>query len=286
MKAHVLTRLLNSLYNTPHLADQKTFDTVNSYLTSRNKFGMMKLDDANDETKENDPPDDFSPEAQVGVLKIYGPLTYKPVATLCGDGGESSYQDILEDASEMIEAGITTIVMDIDSGGGEAYGAFESASELRKMCDEAGVSLIAYNDGCMASAAYALGCVADEVISNPFAESGSIGVLVALLNDSKALEQDGYSRTFISAGASKIPFAADGSWREGFLEDLQTKVDSLYGSFISHVAQYTGLSADEIKATEAKMFSANDALSLGLINQIMTRSQFTDYIANKQKESM
>lgn len=283
MKAHVLTRLLNSLYNTPHLADQKTFDVVTSYLTNRNKFGMMKLDNVENGTEDKD--EDFSPEIGVGVLKIYGPLTYKPVASLCGDGG-CSYEDILEDTAEMIDAGVTTIVMDIDSGGGEAYGAFETASELRKMCDAAGVTLIAYNDGCMASAAYALGCAADEVISNPYAETGSIGVLISLLNDSKALEQEGYTRTFISAGASKIPFAADGSWREGFLEDLQTKVDSLYGDFISHVSEYTGLSASAIKATEAKMFMADEALSLGLINQIMTRSQFTDYIANKQKESM
>lgn len=151
------------------------------------------------------------------------------------------------------------------------------------MCDAAGVKLYAYNDGCVASACYALACVADEVISNPHAETGSIGVLIALINDSKHLEDEGYTRSFISAGASKIPFAADGTWREGFLEDLQTKVDALYGDFCQHVSTYTGLSVDDAKATEAKMFSSAEALSLGLINSIMTRSEFVSYIVSKQK---
>lgn len=283
MKSHVLHRLLASLYNTPHLADSKTFEIVTSYLHNRNSFGLMKFDDAAPEADDADMDESFDTSVGVGVLEVYGALTYKPVNALCGEAG-CSYQDLLEDAGEMIEAGIKTIVMDFDSGGGEAYGAFETASELRKMCDDAGVTLYAYNDGCMASAAYALGCVADEVISNPFAETGSIGVLIALMNDSKALEQDGYARTFITAGASKVPFDADGSWREGFLEDLQSKVNSLYGDFVSHVSTYTGIDEKTIKDTEAKMFVAEDALSLGLINQVMTRAEFVQYIANKQKE--
>ena len=184
----------------------------------------------------------------------------------------------------MAEAGIKTVVMDLDSGGGQGYGAFECANELRKLCDDNGIKLFAYNDGCMASACYALGCVADEVISNPYADSGSIGVLVALVNDSKAMDQAGLARTFITAGASKVPFEADGSWREGFLADIQSKVDALYEDFVSHVCTHTGLSAEVVKGTEAKMFSANEALSLGLINKIMTRAEFVSYVVGKHKE--
>lgn len=284
MKAHVLSRLLSSLYNTPHLVDSKTFNIAIDYLNARNKFGMMDMSPTDDDSADDD--EDFDPLSGVGVICVSGPLTYKPVMTACGPADGGSYQDILEDAEEMIESGCTTLILDMDSGGGEAYGCFETASELRKMCDDAGVRLYAYNDGCIASACYGLAVVADEVISNPYAETGSIGVLIALINDSKALEQQGYTRTFISAGDEKIPFAEDGSWREGFLESLQVKVNSLYDMFVSHVATYTGLSAEVIKNTEAKMFSAEEALSIGLINKIMTRSEFADYIANKQKESM
>jgi ClpP class serine protease len=285
MKAHSLHRLLQGLYNTPHLADQRTFEFVTSFLQNRNKFGLMKpesmpMDD--DEKEDPDHMDDFDPEMGIGVINITGALSYKPVIGLCGEVG-CSYEGVLEQADEMIECGCHTVIMNIDSGGGEGYAAFECSNELRKKCDDAGVKLYAYNDGYCCSAAYVFGCVADVVVTNPHAETGSIGVLIALFNDSKHLEQEGYSRTFITAGASKVPFDDVGDWRGGFLEDLQVKVDALYEDFVSHVSKYTGLSAEAVKATEAKTFMANDALSLGLVNHVMTRSEFVQYVVDQHK---
>lgn len=283
MKAHTLSRLLSSLYNSPHLATQPVFDTVESYLISRNQVGLHQVDFLKfDETEKKKPAPSFDSGAGIGILSVQGALTYRPVEGLCGATG-CSYESLLSDAQEMLDAGVKTLVMDVDSGGGQGYGAFECATELRKMVDEAGAKLFAYNDGYMASAAYALGCVADVVVSNPYAETGSIGVLIGLVNDSKRLEQEGYSRQFITAGASKIPFAPDGSFREGFIEDLQAKVDALYAEFVGHVADNTGLDAEVIRKTEAKMFSAKDALSLGLINKIMTRSEFIAYVVDEHK---
>lgn len=282
MKTKQLLRLTASLYNKPHLITQSSFESIAQYLDSRN-HSLMKFEESDSENPKDDDPeeDGYDPVIGIGVIPVYGALTYKPVAGMCGDVG-CSYSSILSDASEMIEDGVTCIVLDCDSGGGEGYGVFECATELRKMCDDAGVKIYAYNDGCMASACYGLACVADEVISNPFAETGSIGVLISLVNDSKALEQEGYTRTFITAGASKVPFAEDGSWREGFLEDLQASVDNLYDSFSQHVSDYTGLSVEAVKGTEAKMFSSAAALELGLVNKVMTRSEFTQYVVSKQ----
>jgi ClpP class serine protease len=276
--SHKLIRFTQGLYSRPHLISQAGFEAVSHYLTKRN---LMDLEPAGSEPDEDpDDLDDFDPDSGVGVINVQGGLTYRPYPDACGVAG-CSYTSILEDAEELLESGATTIILNVDSGGGEGYAAFETANELRKMCDEAGARLYAYNDGCMASAAYALGCVADEVISNPDAETGSIGVLVALANNSEQLKKMGIVRSFITAGANKIPFDEDGGWREGFLKDIQTKVDILYDNFAGHVSQYTGLSIEDVKATEAKMFMAKDALSLGLINSIMTRSEFVSYIVSK-----
>lgn len=281
-----LLRLTESLHSQPHLISQAGFKAISHYLDSRNKYGLMNFDMPDEGDEQEDTPDDlddFDPVSGVGVIEICGPLTYKATGweALCGG---CSYESILDQADSMIEAGAKTLILNCDSGGGEAYGCFETGNELRKMCDDAGVYLVAYNDGCMASACYALAVVADEVISNPSAETGSIGVLVALMNDSKHLEQEGYTRTFISAGEQKIPFADDGSFKKEFLADLQMKVDSMYADFVAHVTKYTMLSAEDVKNTQAKTFLASDALSLGLVNKVMTRSEFINYIVNKQKE--
>ncbi len=134
-------------------------------------------------------------------------------------------------------------------------------------------------DGTCASAAYAMACVCDELVGNPYCEVGSIGVLIALQDKSKMMADVGIKPVFVSAGKEKIPFAEDGSFRPEFLADLQTKVDKLYQAFAEHVSTNTGLTVKEVKSTEAKCFMAEDALKLGLINKIMSNSDFVEYVA-------
>lgn len=279
MKAHALHKLTESLYGKPLLVNKQTFDSVTSYLNTRNAGMMLPMAPEQDEPPEA--PDDLDDISGVGIIEVCGPLTYKATGWEAFCGG-CSYENILDQADDMLEAGATTIILSIDSGGGEAYGVFLAAQELRKMCDDAGAQLIAYVDGTCASAAYALACVCDSVIANPYAEVGSIGVLICLTDQSKALEEAGIRPVFISAGAQKIPYAEDMSFRPEFLADLQYKVDTLYEAFAEHVSSFTGLSVEDIKATEAKTFMAKDALEQGLVNKIMSNSEFVDYIVSKQ----
>jgi ClpP class serine protease len=285
--AHQLFKFTQKLYGIPHLVNRQSFEAIEIYLAKRNRMipmmpdGGVNMDDMNEQ---DEAPDDLDDIDGVGIINITGPLTYKTTGfeALCGG---CSYEMILEQADDLIEMGATSIVMVFDSGGGEAYGCFESANTLRSMCDAANVPLYAYVDGMCASAAYGLACVADEIVMNQYADVGSVGVLVALMDSSKNMEQEGYKPIFISAGKQKIPYAEDGSFTKSFLSDLQTKVDSLYNAFCQHVSDNTGLSVQEVKDTEAKTFMASDALSLGLVNQVMTNQQFVDYIVTKQGAS-
>jgi ClpP class serine protease len=277
-KPHSLLRLTSRLHGVPHLVTPQLFNNITAYLSTRNAGMMLLPTDQGDSQEE---PDDLDDIMSVGVIDIMGPLTYRTTGWEAECGG-CSYEMILESAEDMIEGGVTCIVMRMDSSGGEAYGIFETGNQLRQMCDEADVELIAYVDGMSASACYALACVADEVICNPYGEAGSIGVLISLMDESKALANEGLKPIFISAGDEKIPYAADGSFRQEFLDDLQEKVDVLYDAFAAHVSTYTGLSVADVKATQAKVFMADEAMSLGLVNKIMTNSEFVDYIAGKQ----
>jgi ClpP class serine protease len=276
MPKHSLLRLTKSLYNTPLLADKKTFESVLSYLNSRNA-GLLDFSD-----QDTSPKPALEVSNGIGVITIRGPLTYRTTGWEAACGG-FSYEMLVEQADEMISEGARTIVLDIDSGGGEAYAAFESTDELRRMCDVSGTKLYSYADGHACSAAYAIACSADEVICNPFSEVGSIGVLIALLNDSQHLKQEGFERVFITDGTEKIPFNKDGSFRDEFIKDLENRVAELGDAFRAHVSKYTGLSEKTIKNTQAKVYSAKAALDLGLVNKIMTRSEFVEYVMKKHK---
>lgn len=278
MKAHSLHRLLASLYGRPHLISRDAFQSISTYLNSRNTSLMTFQDDSAEKVEKPE----LENNAGIGVLSVMGPLTYRSSGWEAFCGGYS-YEMLLEQSAELIESGVKTLVIECDSGGGEAYGCFESATELRKMCDDNGVKLYGYVDGSACSAMYALICVCDEVIANEYAEVGSIGVLIALYNDSEHLKQEGYERIFITDGTEKVPFAEDGTFRDGFIADLEKRVAELGDAFRNHVSMYTGISTKDLKATNAKVYSASEALSIGLINKIQTRSEFISYVVDQHK---
>lgn len=264
-------RLTADLFNRPHLISAEAFGAITSYLELRNAGMLSQVDTV---SADLDKPANVG---KIGLINIHGSLTNKPVESLCGATG-TSYAGLLNQMDELIGMGCKKIVFDISSGGGEAFNCFQTADAIRKMADDNEVYLISYVQDCAASAAYALCVLSDEVVCHPQGQVGSIGVLIALYNDSKAMEKAGYSRTFVTAGANKIPFDADGNFRDEFIASLQEQVNELYGEFVAHVSKYTGLSAEEIKATEASMFRANKALELGLINSIMTNEAFAEYL--------
>lgn len=269
-------RLTSELYNKPHLIAPQAFDDITSYLALRNTGMLAQVDTV---SADLDQPSKVG--SKIGLINIHGSLTNKPVESLCGATG-TSYAGLMNQMSYLIDEGCKTVVMDISSGGGEAFNCFQTANAMRALSDKNGVYIISYVQDCAASAAYGLAVMADEVVAHPQGTVGSIGVLVALMNNSKALEKAGLSRTFITAGENKIPFDAEGEFREGFLADIQAEVDDLYGQFCEHVSGYTGLTVEEIKATEASVFRAPKALELGLINSVMTNEEFAEYIQSKK----
>lgn len=276
--AHSALRIKEKLCNTPHLISPASFDTILSYIDSR-ELSNEKMDNGG----EVDEASYSYSENGVGFIEINGALTYKPTGMemLCGG---TSYMSILEAMHELVEEECHTVILSIDSGGGEAYSMIQTATELRQLADAEGIKLLAYVDGMAASAAYGLACSAHEIILNPDAEAGSIGVVVRLLNDSKHLEQEGFERSFVYAGNNKIPYAADGSFRKEFLDDIQYRVDAMYEQFTGFVAEYRNMSLESVVATQASVFMAKDAVSLGLADSIKTREQFFNYLADISEE--
>jgi len=277
--AHSLLRLKEKICNTPHLMHPASFEIVIQYLNERNSEDF-KLDTAVEDNRESNSRYSFNKDIGVAVLNIDGPLSYKPVTMMGFDCGGASYQQIKEDFTYLVDSGAKTIAFSVSSGGGAAFQMMPPANYMRKLATENDVRIITYVDGLSASAAYGLSVIADELIMAPSSEVGSVGVLVRLMIDSKALEKEGYERTFISAGDDKIPFDADGSFRKEFLEDIQGKVDTLYEEFTGFVAEHRNLSVEAVKSTQARTFLPKEAIELGLADSVMTLEEFYTHLAD------
>lgn len=283
-KQNKILRLTEEILSRPQLITPEAYSVITDYFIARNNGRLSKpeLWYDNEESANDKPKANYDVKANIGVINVHGSLSAKPVMTMCGAVG-TSYQTLLEETQEMLEAGVKNIVMHVSSGGGEAYSCFSAVKEFRSMVDAANAKVYGYADGIAASAAYAWFCACDEGYAHADSETGSIGVVCAILDDSKYMEKEGLKRIYVHAGDSKVPYDKDGSIREEFVADLQYKIDALYENFVDHVAMHTGLSAEAIKETQAKTFLSKDALKLGLIDGIKTEQEFQEYVTTKIK---
>lgn len=280
--SHELIRLRESLMDVPHLVHPTTFNTIVEYLDLRNSNQINAFDDDYDGEPEylNY---SYNSDSKVGILNIDGPLTYRPVRTLCGGNSGTSYQSLKEDFSTLASLGAKTICFYANSGGGMAYQMMPTARFFRKVADENGIKIITFVDGGAFSACYGLISVSDEIVMAEGSSVGSIGVLIELYNNRKYLEKIGYERTFIYSGKQKIPYDDEGAFKEEFLEELQDSVDNLYSEFTSFVAEHRNMSVEDVINTDAKTFEPSEAISLGLADKEMTVEDFFDYLADQSE---
>lgn len=188
------------------------------------------------------------------------------------------YNDIAADVEDaMANADVHAILLNFDSPGGEVQGAFELGQRILDLRGKKPIKAIA--DGMAASAAYLSGSAADELVITKTGYAGSIGVVMRHVDFSRALANDGINVTHIFAGDHKVdghPFAP---LPDAVRADLQAEIDSLYQMFIDAVVTHRGLSADAVRATQARTYRGVSAVAAGLADRLGTTDQLIAELA-------
>jgi signal peptide peptidase SppA len=197
------------------------------------------------------------------------------------DSGLVSYDGIKHQlAMATKDSRVKSIILDINSPGGEAIGAFDAAAAVRQAAAIKPVTAIA--NGMAASAAYGLASGATRRVIAQDGIGGSIGVVMMHVDMSRALENRGIKPTLIFAGAHKVdgnPFQAlPANVRDHF----QREVNSFYDMFVKTVATGTGLTEQQVRDTEARVFIGQDAVKAGLFDAVGT---FEDVISGSGRAS-
>lgn len=273
--SHELLRLTTKLCNTPHMVSESYLDKVMQIISERNSgvYGLAVSDTLAPAKRSLN----YISEKKLGIVDIHGGITDVPYQAMCEEEGVS-HQSLREEVQQLIEMGAKTIVFDQDSCGGTAHMCFESANYIRNLADENDVKLISYISACSYSASYAYTAVAHEVISNPSAEAGSIGVRVQLRNMNGYMKKLGIEDIYVTAGDGKVPFDSEGKFTQEFLDDIQASVLEMYDQFTDHVAMWRGIEKSKVTALGAKTFSSQKAQANGLVDKIMTLEEFKSYL--------
>ena len=205
----------------------------------------------------------------VAVIPVYGVLSPRMDLMSAMSGGTSVEGIRQAFRQAQADPDIGAIVFDVDSPGGAVDGIFELADEIRAA--RGGKPITAVANSQMASAAYAIGAAADELVATPSAQVGSIGVVAMRPDESKADEQEGITYHVITAGGHKDTFNPHVELTAEGRSEIQGLVDDFYGMFVSAVTKSRPVSAEKVTDDwQARMFTAKKAQAAGLVDRVDT----------------
>ncbi len=204
----------------------------------------------------------------IAVIPVFGTLV-KRAGAVEAASGLTSYghlEDRIMDAAT--DPAVRAVLLDIDSPGGEAAGVFDLADLVFEARSLKPVWAVADEEAF--SGAYAIASTAERLFVPRTGGLGSIGVVAVHVDRSARDAMEGFRTTTVYAGAAKNDFNPHETLKDGARQTLQAEVDRVYALFVDTVARNRGLTAGAVRATEARLYFGEDAVSAGLADEVGT----------------
>jgi protease-4 len=165
---------------------------------------------------------------------------------------------------------IRGVLIDINSPGGGVAPSLEVAYAIKRL--QAVKPVVVYGSGMMASGGYYAAIWSNEIIANPGAMVGSIGVIMQGANLSELMEKIGIATQVVKAGKFKQVGTPDRQWTAEERKELEKVISGTYKMFVSDVADARGLDVRHSDTfAEARIFTAAQAKDVGLIDTLGVR---------------
>lgn len=206
----------------------------------------------------------------VAVIPLCGVIDQK-IGSMTDISGGTSVDGFMKQFRQCLnDPGVSGIVIDADTPGGNVSGVPEAAGEI--LAARGIKPIIAVADPMIASAGYYLCCAADEIVCMPSGEVGSVGVLCVHDDFSAQNEMVGYKPTYISFGAYKTELNPDQPLSPDALAYQQQMIDTIGNDFVRFVAKARGIPVDTVRSDfgQGRMLLAKDALAAKMIDRIDT----------------
>ncbi|EDI6981567.1 S49 family peptidase [Salmonella enterica] len=219
----------------------------------------------------------------IAVLPVTGTLVHKlggmrPFSGMTGyDGITARLQQAVSDPE------VKGILLDIDSPGGQAAGAFDCADMIYRMREQKPVWALANETAC--SAAMLLAAACSHRLVTQTSRMGSIGVVMAHTSYAEKLKQEGIDITLIYSGAHKADLTPSQKLPESVHADYQQRMDEARKMFAEKVARYTGLSVDAVMATEAAVYDGQAGIDIGLADEMVNAADAISVMAAALKNN-
>jgi protease-4 len=162
---------------------------------------------------------------------------------------------------------VKAIVFRIESPGGEIEPCQEILLEIERVKETK--PIVVSMGGTAASGGYYISTQADKIVALPTTQTGSIGVISAVINVEGLLEKLGIQIETFKGGKYKDMYWGFRELTPEEEEIMQEMVDEYYEQFIDVVAEGRGLSREEVRnLATGQLYSGTEAKELGLVDEL------------------
>ena len=275
------------VFNTPLYATPEVIASVKAVLMPR--LTGMKLDSGEQSDKTTMNLLSSSAEKQelqymnicnkVAIIPIHGVLVSRrgTIDDACSE--LVSYERLrVQISAALNHSDVSEIVLDMHTGGGMAMGCKELADfifESRSIKPfTAMVNFAAY------SAGYFIAAACNKIICSPTGGVGSVGVIMETYEVSAWENEVGIKYNTFYRGARKNDASPHEPLTEEAAAEIDKRLDLSYSQFVSSVARYRGIEEQAVIDTQAKLFTADDALMAKLIDEISPAQEAINSLAS------
>ena len=210
-------------------------------------------------------------------MKAKGTEEEKPKAFIIdfkGDVQASAVTSLREEITAVLAVAEESdeVLVRLESPGGVVHGYGLAASQLKRVRNK-NIRLTVSVDKVAASGGYMMACIADKIISAPFALLGSIGVVAQIPNFHRLLKKNEVDFELVTAGEYKRTLTMFGEntekGREKFVEELED-IHLLFKDFVSE--NRPSVSIEEVATGEA--WFGTRALERKLVDELKTSDEY------------
>lgn len=206
--------------------------------------------------------------------------------------GVISIKDALSDSEDYVKKikdylsdnSIKALVIKMNCPGGSAGTSQDIFGEIKKLKEKYSKYVITFVENLSASGGYYIASASDYIIATPGALVGSIGSYMAYPEFKNLMDQIKVKYKVVKSGDYKTagnPFLES---TEKQIKMLQEVSDDVYDQFIKDVStQRVNLSKNIKDWADGKIFTGQQALKLGLIDQLGSRSDIEKILEEKAK---
>jgi protease-4 len=221
-------------------------------------------------------------EPYVGIISVDGVIARGNVDTW-GRAVDYQHDFTIKSIDNLIkDRNNKAIILSVDSPGGGVYESDELYYKIMEYKNTTGRPVFSYMKSMAASGGYYISAPSDMIFANRNCWTGSIGVTMGTIYDvSGFLENHGINTVTITSGENK----AMGSIVDPLTNEqqmiFQSLVDEAYIQFVDIVAAGRKMDVAKVKEiADGRIYTAKQALDLGLIDAVCTYEEAISYLAD------